>query len=313
MTPTPDDASNPSDEQDIPWSAFGAAIARWRSALGLTQEEVGLAAGRDPNTVGKAERGERTSLPTLRRIAGALGHPKYQDLLGPPPDPHQVEKSPPGRSDPSRPDFATQNGCWSRGDCEIEFGYWNHERQSRDPLSIDAIAIDFDEGWYNIARAINTSKANQITIRVAMLTDDFDRIEGSGAIPSIVRRWCASGRANLQQVRTEFPTFGLSIAREKSVPVSMEVRHYVLVPSINGSRLRQGESTRHFITRCYTVPGVIPEFRWGDDHYSIVSRESATGELLDRAVAFNEAFDSLWNHPKTTLAFRWPEPLTAAN
>lgn len=59
--------------QDI-YRKVGALVRSRREHLGLTQEELGEAAGMHPSFIGQIERGvKRCSLQTLVRLAGALG------------------------------------------------------------------------------------------------------------------------------------------------------------------------------------------------------------------------------------------------
>ncbi|MFA6002947.1 MAG: helix-turn-helix transcriptional regulator [Elusimicrobiota bacterium] len=59
--------------QDI-YCKVGVLVRARREHLGLTQEELGEAAGMHPSFIGQIERGvKRSSLQTLARLAGALG------------------------------------------------------------------------------------------------------------------------------------------------------------------------------------------------------------------------------------------------
>lgn len=56
--------------------AIGKTIARWRTAQGMTQEQLAMALDVDPVTVSRFERGVTLpSLPTLHRMADVFGVP----------------------------------------------------------------------------------------------------------------------------------------------------------------------------------------------------------------------------------------------
>jgi XRE family transcriptional regulator, regulator of sulfur utilization len=63
---------NPADQSELA-HALGRNVARLRREAGMSQGEVGEAAGLHPTAVGLIERGERAAhVYTLVRIAGAL-------------------------------------------------------------------------------------------------------------------------------------------------------------------------------------------------------------------------------------------------
>ena len=75
----------PSPMPPRPTSAPTPALVYWRTQKALTQRELSEAAGCDLRTVQRLERGEPGQLPTIRRLAKALGV-KPADLMAQPPE-----------------------------------------------------------------------------------------------------------------------------------------------------------------------------------------------------------------------------------